>query len=319
VSSPNIYAIITARMLNSVDINGRSYKLRSQNAIDISIPLKFNGLQPNAYGVDAATSVPCSTDDLVGDTRQGGSCNFEQYTLIPHCNGTHTECVGHITDERISVRDCLQDVFIPALLITIAPAYASETDEMYSMPIDAADRLITRRRLEAVNSLGSPPARGGVAGFSSPPGLRRGADASSAGWSADGVVGESSDIALIIRTLPNDERKLTRKYLEEVPAYLTTEALNYIVESGFKHLLIDLPSIDRLYDEGRLSNHRIFWNVEQDAFATNAGTRRNSTITELIYVPNDTEDGEYLLNLQIAPFAADASPSRPLLFGIVEN
>jgi glyoxylase-like metal-dependent hydrolase (beta-lactamase superfamily II) len=36
--------------------------------------------------------------------------------------------------------------------------------------------------------LGSPPYEGGVAGFSSPPGLRRGADASSAGWSADGVV-----------------------------------------------------------------------------------------------------------------------------------
>jgi len=36
----------------------------------------------------------------------------------------------------------------------------------------------------------SPPYEGGVAGFSSPPGLRRGADASSAGWSADEVVDE---------------------------------------------------------------------------------------------------------------------------------
>ncbi len=38
----------------------------------------------------------------------------------------------------------------------------------------------------------SPPFKGGVAGFSSPPGLRRGADASSAGWSADGVAGGTS-------------------------------------------------------------------------------------------------------------------------------
>src|SRR5688500_4128727 len=42
--------------------------------------------------------------------------------------------------------------------------------------------------------LGSPPSEGRVAGFNSPPGLSRGADASSAGWSADGVVLSSSSI-----------------------------------------------------------------------------------------------------------------------------
>ena len=33
----------------------------------------------------------------------------------------------------------------------------------------------------------------------------------------------------------------------------------------------------------------------------------------MIYVPNEIEDGEYLLNLQIAPFESDCAPSRPLL------
>ncbi len=42
----------------------------------------------------------------------------------------------------------------------------------------------------------------------------------------------------------------------------------------------------------------------------------SSTITELIYVPDHVPDGEYLLNLQIAPFNADASPSRPIIFPI---
>lgn len=92
--------------------------------------------------------------------------------------------------------------------------------------------------------------------------------------------------------------------------------MEYIVECGVKHLLVDLPSIDRLFDEGKLSNHRIFWNVKQGSFETHAATRINSTITELIYVPNDVADGNYLLNLQIAPFATDASPSRPILFKI---
>jgi hypothetical protein len=117
---------------------------------------------------------------------------------------------------------------------------------------------------------------------------------------------------LIIRTLPNDVSKLTRRYGGgTLPPYFDTDAMEYIVEGGFKHLLVDLPSIDRLYDEGKLVNHRLFWNVEPDSFEHNSSTRYNSTITELIYVPNEAVDGEYLLNLQIAPFASDASPSRP--------
>ncbi|MDQ3181409.1 MAG: hypothetical protein M3Q33_12915, partial [Acidobacteriota bacterium] len=64
----------------------------------------------------------------------------------------------------------------------------------------------------------------------------------------------------------------------------------------------------------KLSNHRIFWNVEQGAFSTNEKSLVNNTITEMIFVPDEITDGNYLLNLQIAAFAADASPSRPILF-----
>lgn len=269
-------------MTAQLNINGREYRF-NPTPIDISIPLQFNGPQPNAYGVETATSKPCVAGDLIGDTRHGGSCNFEQHNLIPHCNGTHTECVGHISKERISIRDCLRDALVPALLITVDPTRGSDTAETYSMAIEETDRVITRTLLESVIR------------------LRPRAD------------------ALIIRTLANDQRKLTRKYDEPVPAYFTTEASEYIVELGFRHLLVDLPSIDRLYDEGRLSNHRVFWNVDQGSFQTTSETRLDHTITELIYVPNDVEDGRYLLNLQIAPFHSDASPSRPLLFRITEN
>ena len=103
-----------------IELYRREIEFDESEPIDISIPLHFNGPQPNAYGVEPASSMACEYGDLVGDTRRGGSCNFEQITLIPHCNGTHTECVGHITNEQISVRDCLQDVFIPARLISSA-------------------------------------------------------------------------------------------------------------------------------------------------------------------------------------------------------
>jgi len=234
---------------------------------DLSIPLRFNGQQPNAYGVERAVSEPVRAGSLVGDTRQGGSINFERYTFIPHCNGTHTECVGHITDERISVRECLRDVIVAAILVTVKPERA------------VGDLVITRE------SIGREIADRNV------------------------LVP-----ALIVRTLPNDDSKLTAEYGEaNIPPYFTTDAMEYIVECGFRHLLVDLPSIDPLFDDGKLVSHRIFWNVEPGGREVNASTRINSTITEMIYVLNEVEDGEYLLNLQIAPFESDCAPSRPVL------
>jgi hypothetical protein len=123
------------------------------------------------------------------------------------------------------------------------------------------------------------------------------------------------DTALIVRTVPNHDGKLTAVYdSDNIPAYFAADAVELIVDRGYKHLLVDLPSIDRLFDDGKLANHRIFWNIEPGRFEINADTRLNSTITELIYVPNEIADGEYLLNLQIAPFESDAAPSRPLIF-----
>ena len=90
----------------------------------------------------------------------------------------------------------------------------------------------------------------------------------------------------------------------------------FMRELGVGHLLVDTPSVDRLFDEGKLSNHRIFWQIEPGAFEVSNASLIQNTITELIYVPEQIADGNYLLNLQIAPFATDASPSRPLLFAL---
>ncbi len=77
-----------------------------------------------------------------------------------------------------------------------------------------------------------------------------------------------------------------------------------------KHLLIDLPSVDKERDEGKLLAHKAFWNYPENP-------REDCTITELIYVPDSINDGRYLLNLQIASFHNDASPSKPVLYKII--
>lgn len=113
--------------------------------------------------------------------------------------------------------------------------------------------------------------------------------------------------AIIIRTLPNDASKRNRVYSGTNPPYLHHETVARLVTSGCRHLVLDLPSIDREEDGGKLLGHRAFWNYPE-------APRMDCTVTELAYIPAEAEDGLYLLNLQVAPFENDAAPSRPLIF-----
>lgn len=121
--------------------------------------------------------------------------------------------------------------------------------------------------------------------------------------------------AIVIRTLPNEVSKKSLKYSNTNPPFLSEEAALFLRESGIQHLLIDLPSVDKERDEGKLVAHKAFWNVT-DVNHLNVDARLNSTITEMIFVPNEVHDGNYVLNLQIASFENDASPSKPILYSI---
>jgi kynurenine formamidase len=121
--------------------------------------------------------------------------------------------------------------------------------------------------------------------------------------------------ALIIRTLPNGNNKRSKKYSHTNPPYLSEAAAVFIRTIGIKHLLIDLPSVDREEDEGKLLAHKAFWNVK-NINQLNEDARLDATITEMIYVDDCILDGTYILNLQIASFENDASPSKPILYAI---
>lgn len=125
------------------------------------------------------------------------------------------------------------------------------------------------------------------------------------------ALGNKKRDAVIIRTLPNFLEKKTQDYSRTNPTYLLSEAAELLVEKGVQHLLVDLPSIDKEDDGGALLSHKAFWGYP-DAL------RVEATITEFIFVPNAVEDGSYFLNLQVAPIENDASPSRPVLYEIME-
>jgi len=269
-------------MILEFKLGAGEYEVDTDSSVDISIPLLFNNAQPNAYGAPQAAAKTCEFGSFIGDTRRGGSCNFEEYTLIPHCNGTHTECVGHISDERISIFDSLKDVLIPATLISIVPEKALNSVDRYDPEKNAGDFLIMKKAL--VDSLH--------------------------------ISDKEFLKGLIIRTLPNDDSKKSRNYSNNPDLFFSIDAMEYLVSLGVNHLLVDIPSVDRAFDEGKLSAHHIFWSVEQGSHYVDNNNHSLKTITEMIYVPGEISDGKYLLNLQIAPFAGDAAPSRPVLFGI---
>ena len=124
--------------------------------------------------------------------------------------------------------------------------------------------------------------------------------------------------ALIIRTLPNFKIKKSLKYSNTNPPYLSEDAARFICESGIQHLLIDLPSVDKEKDDGKLLAHKAFWNVK-DVNNLNDDARLHCTITEMIFVHDEVLDGTYWLNLQIAPFENDASPSKPVLYATLND
>jgi len=124
------------------------------------------------------------------------------------------------------------------------------------------------------------------------------------------AISSKENNALIIRTLPNTANKIHKQYSNTNWPYLTQEAAIYIRNQDIEHLLIDLPSIDKEKDEGKLLAHKAFWNYPE-------APRDQATITEMIYVDNAVKDGLYVLNLQIAAFENDATPSKPILYKIL--
>lgn len=270
-----------ANLTLRIDLAGRSYSVQ-QPGHSIAIPLHFNGPQPNTYGVAKAAAQAYASGGWVGDTRQGGSCNFETYVFTPHCNGTHTECVGHITDERIRIHEQLRESLIPATLISVLPCLPNVSSDSYAPELNPDDLVIDEEMLyDALH--GTDPA---------------------------------FHAAIIIRTRPNSPDKMSRDYMQQAPAFFTIEAMRYLRSLGLQHLLVDLPSVDRLFDEGRLSAHHIFWNLPEGGHSIGTEDIPPQTITEMIYADESLPDGHYLLNLQIAAFMADAAPSRPVLYAL---
>jgi kynurenine formamidase len=275
----NALANVAPMNVGLIDFGHGEVRIDLSRPISLAISLDFSDRQPRHFGAPQAVSRPFAVPGFSGSVEHGASCNCQTLTLIPHCNGTHTECVGHLTREPLDAHRVAPLGFIPAALVTIEPVEANVSGESTDPTPHPGDRLITRYALEK-------------------------------SW----LAAPFEPRALIIRTLPNPLAKQHQNYSDSTPPYLSREAAELLIERGIEHLVVDLPSIDRAHDEGRLTAHRIFFGLPPASTTLAQATRPRATVTELAYIPDATPDGPYLLELQVPALGGDAVPSRPLLY-----
>lgn len=263
---------------------GRRWRALVGAPVDLAIPLRFDGGPQPSFFVDGpARSEPLHVGDFTGSVSSGASCNCFVQTLAPHCHGTHTECVGHVTRSPVTIAGLTPVAPALALVVSVHPEPLGEARAAtLASSAAASDQTITRAGLEQA----ARPWR------------------------------DVPFTAAVIRTLPNDVAKLGRAYSgSPSPApYFLPDAIQWLVERDVTSLVVDLPSLDRADDGGHLAAHRVYWGLPAGSQDAGQAQRGQALVTELAFVPDTVPDGLYLLDLQVPAFAADAAPSRPVLY-----
>ncbi len=248
--------------------------------ISIKINLRDSKNQIKMYDVPAASSIPYQSGVWIGATQHGGSCNFNTISITPHCNGTHTECIGHIVNEHITLSNVLINPFFKSLLISISfYIHNHNIQEKYFPSLEKDDKLLLKYNLEKSISPYLPQ------------------------------ITQHDVEGIIIRTLPNNPDKKHRDYNIEPAPFFSNDAIQYLCQLGFKHLIVDVPSLDKAYDEGFLSNHHIFWNQPLKNYTLEPSAYPNKTITELVFIHDNIPDGIYETFIGFPNWQEDAVPS----------
>ena len=272
--------------MNSLEFTagGRRWQAQLGTPVDLAIPLQFDGSPQPSFFVDGpASSQPLQVGGFTGSVASGASCNCAVQTLAPHCHGTHTECVGHVTRSPVTIASLTPVAPCLAVVLSVRPSPLGDPALAASPAHAAATDLVIRREALA---------------------------AAARAW---------LDVpfrAVVIRTLPNDAAKRGRAYSgSPSPApYFLPEAMQGLVERNVTSLVVDLPSLDRADDGGLLAAHRAYWGLPAGSVDAAQAQRGSALVTELAFVPDATADGPYLLDLQVPAFGADAAPSRPVLY-----
>ncbi len=99
--------------------NNQNYSVDLSEYLDISIPIGGKEVGVKAWYQSDPQISPVIDGDFIGEVAQGSSVNFRNILFNPHAHGTHTECMGHITETIYSVNQNLKEHYFVAELISI--------------------------------------------------------------------------------------------------------------------------------------------------------------------------------------------------------
>jgi arylformamidase len=260
-SAARLHPRVASRLYSKFDFEAATALVR---------PLTFEHSAETFFGAPPAESKPLILGGFSGSVARGASCNCHRVMIAPHCHGTHTESVGHLTLTQPKLAELLPLAPLPALLLTVTTAPAPISDEDSDPAPRPGDRLITRKGLLKA-------------------------------W-PDALPFEPK--ALLIRSRGTAD--------PANPPFLTRQATEEIIARDISHLVLDLPSIDRTVDGGKLTAHRVFFGLPTGSTDLNDATRAHATLTELAQFPSSVIDGPCGLMIQIPAWQGDAAPSRPI-------
>jgi arylformamidase len=107
-------------MIIEIKHQEKNFQFDLSQGFDISIPIsKHEGVR--AFGIEKAEFTYYQSGSYIGSVQHGSGSNCETIRLTPHGNGTHTECYGHISKERVCVSDCFERGYKFGLLLSVEP------------------------------------------------------------------------------------------------------------------------------------------------------------------------------------------------------
>lgn len=264
-------------MIATVGEGAEALRFDLSQPIDLTTPVVPGGAQPDAFGLPRATATPFRAGTFVGDTRQGGPVNCAVLTVAPHGNGTHAESAAHVSHAAPPVDATVSIDHLVATIVTVPLRRLGDTPDA-ALAADRDDELVLAR-----DDIDRAVARHG--GFRD---------------------------ALVVR---HDGRSALerRAWSELSPPYPTDDAMDLLAASSLRMLALDVPSVDRAVDAGRLRNHRVWWGLPGEGHDA-VPLRPERLIVEMAALPDHLDDGVYLLGVAVPHIALDALPARVVVW-----
>ncbi len=144
-------------MKAKITIGNAVYALDLAQPISLALPIQASVAAASAWYCDPTVITPVMTEQFVGSVALGGAVNFRDIKFNPHGNGTHTECVGHISKAVYSIHQLLQRFFFLTQVWSVTPEQQGDDGVISLAQVQAALLDVPQLEALAIRTLPNTP------------------------------------------------------------------------------------------------------------------------------------------------------------------